>query len=147
MCSAVSTPTVNFENCTFSSKFYFEMSTLGYRQGSGEAIPAIIHPSYVAGGQTWAVLSGVKKDVLNTVFQCKRIVLTRPGAGRVWRSCKAPLSLFLRVSGLRTVCSHTNARNRLPDGPTTQGRAQAVVRMNLGLRSDGEFGVCSEDRR
>ena len=43
------------------------MSTLGYRQGSGEAIPAIIHPSYVAGGQTWTVLSGVKKDVLNTV--------------------------------------------------------------------------------
>ena len=41
------------------------MSTLGYRQGSGEAIPAIIHPSYVAGGQTWTVLSGVKKDVLN----------------------------------------------------------------------------------
>ena len=44
------------------------MSTLGYRQGSGEAIPAIIHPSYVAGGQTWTVLSGVKKDVLNTVI-------------------------------------------------------------------------------
>ena len=43
------------------------MSTLGYCQGSGEAIPAIIHPSYVAGGQTWTVLSGVKKDVLNTV--------------------------------------------------------------------------------
>ena len=43
------------------------MSTLGYRQGSGEAIPAIIHPSYVAGGQTWTVLSGVKKDALNTV--------------------------------------------------------------------------------
>ena len=44
------------------------MSTLGYRQGSGEAIPTIIHPSYVAGGQTWTVLSGVKKDVLNTVY-------------------------------------------------------------------------------
>ena len=44
------------------------MSTLGYRQGSGEVIPAIIHPSYVAGGQTWTVLSGVKKDVLNTVY-------------------------------------------------------------------------------
>ena len=59
-------PTVNFENCMFSSKFYF-MSTLGYHQGSGEVIPAIIHLSYVAGGQTWTVLSGVKKDVLNTV--------------------------------------------------------------------------------
>ena len=44
------------------------MSTLGYRRGSGEAIPAIIHPSYVAGEQTWTVLSGVKKDVLNTVI-------------------------------------------------------------------------------
>ena len=48
------------------------MSTLGYRQGSGEAIPAIIHPSYVAGGQTWTVLSGVKKDVLNTVHKFVR---------------------------------------------------------------------------
>ena len=67
MCSAVSTPTVNFENCTFSSKFYFKMSTLGYCQGSGEAIPAIIHLSYVAGGQMWTVLSRVKKDVLNTI--------------------------------------------------------------------------------
>ena len=67
MCSAVSTPTVNFEVCTFSSKFYFGMSTLEYCQGSGEAIPAILHLSYVARGQMWTVLSGVKKDVLNTV--------------------------------------------------------------------------------
>ena len=62
------------------------MSTLGYRQGSrsGEAIPAIIHPSYVAGGQTWTVFSGVKKDVLNTVhlfFVTQRAYVLSPNVG------------------------------------------------------------------
>ena len=89
------------------------MYTLGYRQGSGEAIPAIIHPSYVAGGQTWTVLSGVKKDVLNTVRHASRVTLNlfllkpRGKSGtthseRIFSSKFSFKSLNLRFTGLAT---------------------------------------------
>ena len=77
------------------------MSTLGYRQGSGEAIPAVIHPSYVAGGQTWTVLSGVKKDVLNTVNSL-RFKTPKPSPSPL-RSCLTHLPLILEDGVMRLV--------------------------------------------
>ena len=95
------------------------MSTLGYRQGSGEAIPAIIHPSCVAGGQTWTVLSGVKKDVLNTVLVNKE-------------TCDSPLPV--RAPELRIFSSldpSPDPRSQLPQ-TTFQPSSQTIEQKPFG---------------